>query len=102
VIEFRLVFAKFFSEYRSSVIPGAISRRLRPLWIGALASTGWANRDDVRRWASFAKRAVENRHDGPFPKCPLEVRVRAAVSADPVFKMRTVELLASNVGSAPR
>jgi hypothetical protein len=44
------------------------------------------NRNDVRRWASFAKRAVADRHERPFAEVLTEARVRAAVTADPVLR----------------
>ena len=42
------------------MIPRVISRRVRPLWIAALASAAWVNRKDLARWAEFLRRRSTN------------------------------------------
>jgi hypothetical protein len=68
------------------MIPRVISRRVRPLWIAALASAAWVNRKDVARWAEFVRRSVKQRQSRPLSEIITEARVRAAVSADPVLR----------------
>jgi IS5 family transposase len=68
------------------MLPRAVKKRIRPVWIAALASAAWMNRQDLARWAKFAKRAVEERHGRPVSEVMTEARVRAAVSADPVLR----------------
>ena len=68
------------------MIPRVVSRRVRPLWITALASAAWVNRKDLRRWAEFLRRSVRQRQTRPVSELITEARVRAAVSADPVLR----------------
>jgi hypothetical protein len=68
------------------MIPKAVKRRIRPLWIAGIASAGWANRADVRRWAEFAKRAVTERRTRPVSDLVTEARARAAITADPLMR----------------
>jgi hypothetical protein len=68
------------------MIPRVISRRVRPLWIAALASAAWVNRKDVGRWAEFLRRAVTQRQTRPLSELITEARVRAAVTSDPVLR----------------
>lgn len=65
------------------MIPRIVSRRIRPLWIAAATSAAWSNRDDLRRWASFVRRAITQPRPRPIAELFTEARVRAAVSADP-------------------
>ncbi len=46
--------------------PRFLRRRIRPMWIAALVSAGWANRHDLTRWARFAKRAASERRTRPL------------------------------------
>lgn len=68
------------------MIPRVINRRIRPMWIAALAGAAWANRDDLNRWFRFARRFVDQRKTRPFTEVVTEARVRAAVSADPLLR----------------
>ncbi|MGZ4724967.1 MAG: hypothetical protein ACXWBO_07920 [Ilumatobacteraceae bacterium] len=68
------------------MIPRVVSRRIRPLWIAALASTAWANRKDLGRWAEFLRRSVRQRRTRPLSELITEARVRAAVTSDPVLR----------------
>lgn len=68
------------------MIPRFISRRIRPIWVAALASVAWANRDDLRRWLRFVRRAVNQRKTRTFSDLVTEIRVRAAVSASPLLR----------------
>ena len=43
------------------MIPRIVERRIRPMWIAALASAAWVNRNDVKRWTEFLRRAVQQR-----------------------------------------
>lgn len=63
-----------------------ISRRIRPIWVAALASAAWANRDDLRRWLKFIRRSVDQRNSRTFSDFATEFRVRAAVSASPILR----------------
>ena len=68
------------------MIPRVVSRRIRPLWIAALASAAWVNRKDLSRWSDFLRRAVSQRQTRPLSELITEARVRAAVSSDPVLR----------------
>ncbi len=68
------------------MIPRVISRRVRPLWIAALASAAWVNRKDLARWAEFLRRAVNQRQSRPLSELITEARVRAAVTSDPLLR----------------
>jgi len=68
------------------MIPRIVSRRIRPLWIAALASAAWVNRKDLGRWSDFVRRTVKQRQTRPLSEVITEARVRAAVSADPVLR----------------
>ena len=68
------------------MIPRAVKRRIRPMWIATLASAGWANRSDVRRWWSFLRRAVNERETRSMAEVITEAKVRAAVTIDPVLR----------------
>jgi hypothetical protein len=68
------------------MIPRVVSRRIRPLWIAALASAAWVNRKDMSRWAEFLRRAVRQRQTRPLSELITEARVRAAVTSDPVLR----------------
>jgi hypothetical protein len=65
------------------MIPRIVSRRVRPLWIAAATSAAWSNRVDIRRWASFVRRAVKQPRPRPISELFTEARVRTAISADP-------------------
>ena len=68
------------------MIPRIITRRIRPMWIAALASAAWVNRKDVRRWTDFLRRAVAQRETRPLSELITEAKVRAAVTSDPVLR----------------
>ena len=68
------------------MIPRVVRRRIRPLWIAALASAAWVNRKDLARWSDFLRRAVGQRRTRPLSELITEARVRAAVSSDPVLR----------------
>ncbi len=68
------------------MIPRVVSRRVRPLWIAALASAAWVNRKDLGRWAEFLTRAVSQRSSRPLSELITEARVRAAVTSDPMLR----------------
>lgn len=68
------------------MIPRVVRRRIRPLWIAALASAAWVNRKDLSRWSDFLRRAVSQRQTRPLSELITEARVRAAVSSDPVLR----------------
>ena len=68
------------------MIPRVVSRRVRPLWIAALASAAWVNRKDLGRWAEFVRRSVRQRPSRPLSDLITEARVRAAVTSDPVLR----------------
>jgi hypothetical protein len=59
---------------------------LRRMWWMGLASTLWANRRDVKRWANFVKRAVSGRERRPFADVITEAKVRATITADPILR----------------
>lgn len=54
-------------------------------WMG-IASALWSNRRDVKRWANFARRAVQERDRRPVSDLVTEAKVRAAVSRDPLLR----------------
>jgi len=68
------------------MIPRAVNKRIRLMWIAALASAAWVNRKDVARWANFAKRAVRQRNARPVSDLLTEAKVRAAVTSDPMLR----------------
>jgi hypothetical protein len=68
------------------MLPRAVNKRIRLMWIAALASAAWVNRKDVLRWANFAKRAVRQRNARPVSDLVTEAKVRAAVTSDPVLR----------------
>lgn len=68
------------------MIPRVVRRRIRPLWIAALASAAWVNRKDVTRWTEFLRRAVRQRQTRPLSEWITEAKVRLAVTADPVLR----------------
>jgi hypothetical protein len=68
------------------MLPRVVSRRIRPLWIAALASAAWVNRKDVVRWSEFLRRAVLQRQSRPLSDWVTEAKVRAAVTSDPVLR----------------
>jgi hypothetical protein len=68
------------------MLPRVVSRRIRPLWIAAVASAAWVNRKDVVRWSEFLRRAVLQRPSRPLSDWVTEAKVRAAVTADPVLR----------------
>ena len=68
------------------MIPRAVNKRIRLMWIAALASAAWVNRKDVVRWANFAKRAARQRAARPLSDLVTEAKVRAAVTSDPVLR----------------
>ena len=68
------------------MIPRIVRRRIRPMWIAALASAAWVNRKDVIRWGEFLRRAVLQREARPLSEWITEAKVRAAVTADPVLR----------------
>jgi hypothetical protein len=68
------------------MIPRVVSRRIRPMWIAALASGAWMNRKDVVRWTEFIRRAVQQRESRPLSEWITEAKVRMAVTSDPVLR----------------
>ncbi len=68
------------------MIPRPIARKIRPIWVAAIASAAWANRDDLRRWVKFIRLAIDERKIRTIPDLFTEVRVRAAVSANPLLR----------------
>ncbi len=68
------------------MIPRVVRRRIRPMWIAALASATWVNRKDVVRWSEFLRRAVLQQQRRPLSEWITEAKVRAAVSSDPVLR----------------
>jgi hypothetical protein len=68
------------------MIPRVVSRRIRPMWIAALASGAWVNRKDVARWTEFLRRAFQQRQTRPLSEWITEAKVRLAVTADPVLR----------------
>lgn len=73
-------------------LPALLSPRLlrrgwtRRMWIATVLAALWANRIDVRRWARFAVRAVRERGRRPLSDVVTEMKVRAAVSSDPLLR----------------
>jgi hypothetical protein len=68
------------------MIPRIVKRRIRPMWVAALASAAWVNRKDVLRWSDFIRRAVRQRQTRPLADWITEAKVRAAVTSDPVLR----------------
>jgi hypothetical protein len=68
------------------MIPRVVSRRIRPMWIAALASGAWVNRKDVIRWSEFLRRVVQQRDSRPMSEWITEAKVRAALTSDPVLR----------------
>lgn len=68
------------------MIPRPIARQIRPLWVAAAASAAWTNRDDLLRWTRFARLAVVERKTRTISDLVAEVRVRAAVTANPLLR----------------
>ncbi len=68
------------------MIPRSISRRIRLMWIAALASAAWANRDDLRRWLTFIRHVIDQRETRTIHDLVAEFRVRVAISANPVLR----------------
>lgn len=68
------------------MIPRVVTRRIRPMWIAALASAAWVNRKDVVRWSEFLRRAALQRQTRPLSEWITEAKVRVAVSSDPVLR----------------
>jgi len=67
------------------MIPRALRRRIRPLWIAGLATAAWVNRKDLMRWTEFVRRAVRQRQV-PLADLITEAKVRFALSSDPVLR----------------
>jgi hypothetical protein len=81
------------------MIPRIVKRRIRPMWLAAVASAAWVNRKDVMRWAEFLRRAVRQRQTRPLAEWITEAKVRAAVTSDPVLRRDpALEDLAVNDG----
>lgn len=68
------------------MIPRVVTRRIRPMWIAALASAAWVNRKDIVRWSEFLRRAVLQQQTRPLSEWITEAKVRLAVSCDPVLR----------------
>jgi hypothetical protein len=68
------------------MIPRAVNKRIRLMWMATLASAMWVNRKDVVRWANFAKRAFRQGRARPLADLVTEAKVRAAVTSDPVLR----------------
>jgi hypothetical protein len=68
------------------MIPKVVKRRMRPLWIAGAMTAAWANRADVRRWATFAKKAVQQRQTRPLADVMTEARTRMAITVDPLLR----------------
>lgn len=68
------------------MIPRVVTRRIRPMWIAALASAAWVNRKDIVRWSEFLRRAVLQREARPLSEWITEAKVRVAVTSDPVLR----------------
>ena len=57
------------------------------MWLAALASAAWVNRNDVKRWAEFLRRAVSPTSvQADVGDLITEAKVRAAVTSDPVLR----------------
>jgi len=63
-----------------------IRRPFRPLYRAVILSALWANRRDLTRWASFAKRAAVPATRPKPEDLKLEAKVRASLSADPLLR----------------
>jgi hypothetical protein len=68
------------------MIPRVVRRRIRPMWIAALASGAWVNRKDVVRWSEFLRRAYQQRDSRPLSEWITEAKVRMALTSDPVLR----------------
>ena len=68
------------------MIPRSIKRKTRPLWLAALGSAAWTNRQDLKRWYDFAVNAVRERNHRPLSDLTTEAKVRAAVSMDTLLR----------------
>lgn len=68
------------------MIPRVISRRIRRLWFATFVAAAWSNRQDLRRWLKFIRRAIDQRKARTFSDFAAEVRVRAAVSANTLLR----------------
>ena len=68
------------------MIPRMVRRRIRPMWLAAVASAAWVNRKDVLRWTEFLRRVVSQRQTRPLADWITEAKVRAAVTSDPVLR----------------
>lgn len=68
------------------MIPRIVRRRIRPMWIAALASGAWVNRKDVVRWTEFLRRAFQQRKSRPLSEWLTEAKVRFALTLDPVLR----------------
>ncbi len=68
------------------MLPRPIARRIRPLWVAAIASTAWANRDDLLRLLRFIRIAFIQRKTRTISDLLTEVRVRAAISANTLLR----------------
>ncbi|MEP7202258.1 MAG: hypothetical protein ABI894_06585 [Ilumatobacteraceae bacterium] len=68
------------------MIPRIVKRRIRPMWLAALATAAWVNRRDVMRWTDFIRRAFSQRQSRPLADIITEAKVRAAVTSDPVLR----------------
>lgn len=64
----------------------AIRRRTRPLWLAALATAAWMNRQDIARWTEFVRRSVRQRRMLSLSDLITEAKVRLALTADPVLR----------------
>jgi hypothetical protein len=73
-------------------LPAIVSPRLlrrgwtRRIWLVTVFVALWSNRADVRRWGRFLIRAVRERGRRPLSDVVTELRVRAAVSSDPLLR----------------
>lgn len=56
------------------------------MWFATVLAALWANRVDVRRWARFVVRAVRERGRRPVSDVVTELKVRAAVTGDPLLR----------------
>ncbi len=63
-----------------------IRKPFRSMYRAAALTFLWANRRDVVRWASFAKRTVTPATRPNSQDFKLEAKVRASLSADPILR----------------
>ena len=69
------------------MIPRIVKRRIRPMWLAAVASAAWVNRKDVMRWTRVSCVApYRQRQTRPLAELITEAKVRAAVTSDPVLR----------------